>query len=176
MRILALATLVLLANSVVAESVFEKLERFYVGGGMNVVSANTTDVSGNDLNFSTLELHGGYKYNGFLGAEARVGFGLTDENFNNGTTIAETSLDYHASVYWRPETVNEIAKLYGLFGFSTVSISSDDESNSEGGLSYGGGVGFVFAEDWNLNFEYRLLLDNDTDEFSAFSANVDYRF
>lgn len=180
MRIMALATLIFLANSVMAESVFEKLDRFYVGGGVNFVSANTSDSNGDDLNFTTVELHGGYKYNGFLGGEARLGFGITDEEFDNGTISAETNIQYHASLYWRPETVNEIAKLYGLLGFSTISVSADngttDETNSEGGLSYGGGVGFVFQEDWNLNFEYRLILDKENNEFSAFSANVDYRF
>ncbi|WP_086933727.1 porin family protein [Agarilytica rhodophyticola] len=180
MRFLTLASLILLANSAAAESIFEKLDRFYVGGGVSFIDANTSDASGNDLNFTTLDLVGGYKYNGFLGVDARIGLGISDETSTIAGNEIETSTDYYASIYWRPETVNDRAKIYGLFGFSTISVSVDsaagDNSNSESGLSYGGGVGFVIEESWNLNFEYRMILDDDDNEFSTVSANVDYRF
>lgn len=180
MRFLTLASLILLANSAVAESIFEKLDKFHVGGGVSFIDANTSDASGNDLNFTTLDIVGGYKFNGFLGIDARIGLGLSDESSTIAGSEVKTSTDYYASLYWRPETANDIAKIYGLLGFSTISGSVDtatgDNSNTESGLSYGGGVGFVLQESWNLNFEYRLILDDDNNEFSAVSANVDYRF
>ncbi len=180
MRFLTAALLGLLANSALGQSFFDRIDKLYVGGGFNFIDAGGTDTDGNDANFTSFELQGGYKYNGFLAAEARVGFGLTDEDIATVAGDVETTIEYHASLYWRPETANEIAKIYGLLGFSTISVNADDgisdESESESGLSYGGGVGFVMQEDWNLNFEYRLILDKDDDEFRSFGATLDYRF
>jgi len=176
MRFLTLAALALAANAANAESMFENLDKFYVGGGVNFVDANTSDSAGNDIGFTTIEAVGGYKHNAYLGAELRLGVGTTDETITSGTSTVDTSIDYYASAYWRPESANEVAKLYGLLGFSTISISNGSDSDSESGFSYGAGVGFLLDENWNLNFEYRFLLDDKSNEFSALSANLDYRF
>lgn len=173
MRFLVLTILLPLTQSVMSESLFDRLDNFYAGGGINSIRSSTRNVSGNDGEFSSLELLGGYKYNGFLGAEARVGFGVEDEEFIAGV---DTSIDYHASLYWRAETANEIAKIYSLVGYSTVSVDAGGTSESESGLSIGAGVGFVFAETWNLNFEYRSLINADALDLRSVSANVDYRF
>ncbi|MFT5083136.1 MAG: opacity protein-like surface antigen [Lentisphaeria bacterium] len=118
--------------------------------------------------------------NGFLSFEGRLGLGTCDETATINDVISTSSMDYSGSIYWRPEWANERAKLYGLLGYSIVSVTNTtggtDSTNSESGLSYGGGAGFTFYEDWNLNFEYRWILNNDENEFSALGASVDYCF
>ncbi len=177
MRFLISMALVLLANTAIAQSVFDRLDKFYVGGGLTYIDANAQAADGESGEFTSAELIGGYKYNGYLGAELRFGKGLRSESFSAGI---ESSIEYYGSAHWRPETANEIAKIYGLIGYTSVSIEADrgssTSSTSESGISYGGGIGFTFDERWNLNFEYRTIIDTSALELNAFVVNVDYRF
>lgn len=205
MRTFALAALVLLAGPAMAQGKF-KLDGFYVGGGGAFIDSNlrddsSTDDESDDVSFSAIELISGYKINGFLSFEARLGTGLgkkdrttidpvldSDGNATvdaNGDPITltarlEDSIQYYGSVYWRPETANQTAKIYGLLGLTTISVkeesSAGSDSVSESGVSFGGGVGFRFDERWNLNFEYRSLINTGAFEFNTISANLDYRF
>lgn len=176
MRSLILAGLLVFANTSSAESFLDKLDNWYVGGGATLVDSNYQDLSNNNVEFSALDLLVGYKHSGYLGADLRVGLGLSDEYVNTGGGAQLTELDNYVSLYWRPETVNEVAKIYGLFGFSSVSTTIGDESESASGISYGGGVGFAMFDNWYLNFEYRTLIDNDDDHFESLGFNVDRRF
>ena len=182
MRFLISLALVMLANTALAQSVFDRLDKFYVGGGLTYIDANAAAADGESGEFTSTELIGGYKYSGYLGGEIRLGTGLRSESFVDRTNsqVFDGSIGYYGSVYWRPETANEVAKIYGLIGYTSISVdrqySSSSSSSSESGLSYGGGVGFTFDERWNLNFEYRTIIDTSTAEFTAVAANVDYRF
>lgn len=185
MRILVLIALVLTSNTALAQSIFQKLDRFYVGTTLTAIDGNMKNTDGVSAHFFTLEFNGGYKHSSWLGAEARVGLGITKETIPNpdydpvpppGTpaqpATVDVKVDHHASIYWRPETANPTAKLYGLLGATTMSVNS----NSRSGLSYGGGIGFKMYDHWNFNVEYRMLFSDENDDFNAFSAGVDYRF
>ncbi|MFL0805172.1 MAG: porin family protein [Agarilytica sp.] len=169
MRILLLAISFLAANSAVSGSKFDRLDKFYLGGGVSAidVGANGSDL---DLSYSSLEIIGGYKYSGFLSLDARLTLGN-----DSGDDSGDTKL-YTGSVYWRPETANEIAKTYGLLGFTAASIRDSDDSYSRSGFSYGAGIGFTITEAWNINFEVRKVLDHSDLDLETFSAHIDYRF
>ncbi len=177
MRFLISLALVMLANTALAQSVFDRLDKFYVGGGLTYIDANTVASDGESGELTSAELIGGYKYNGYLGAEIRLGTGMRSESFESGV---DSSIEYYASTYWRPETANEVAKIYGLIGFTTISVKAagggTSTSTTTSGISYGGGVGFTFDERWNLNLEYRSIVDSSDAELNAFAINVDYRF
>lgn len=172
---------------------------FYVGGNFAAVEFHDNsnfDADANDLTFRALEFVGGYKYSSALGAELRVGTNfdkreVTQEVEGGGTTntlYREYAIDHYESIYYRPELANEEAKLYGLLGYSQVKRSlasyntsggtfgNEDSSDTESGISYGVGVGFVVNTDFNINIEYRRLIDKDDYEISAASLGVDYRF
>ena len=157
-------------------------EGAYVGGGGIFVETNFQGLDTQDnINFSGFELQGGYKYDWYLGGEFRLGFGLFDDTFQSAEFGEVTSsLDNYQAIYYRLETTNEIAKLYFLAGFARVAVSSDfasgDQNESESGLSYGVGVGFL-SENllWTWNFEYRELLDDNEGKFSSFSITLDRR-
>lgn len=171
MRFLTLAVLLLATSSAFAGSKFDRLDKFYVGGSINSIDAKT-DVD-EDRGFFSTELIVGYKYNGFLGAEIRLGAGSEEDNGSGGSGSFTS-----ASFFWRPETSNSIAKIYGLIGFATVSVPETDleESGTQTGGALGGGFGFTFNEAWNLNFEYRYFINASDFEAKGFSVNVDYRF
>lgn len=179
MRTLAFTILCLFANITLAQSIFEKLDRFYVGANLTAIDGNMKNTDGVSAHFVTLELNGGFKQDPWwLGAEARVGLGINEQTIFNPNTgsgqpaTLDVRVDNHASIYWRPETANPVAKLYGLVGATSMTVDSESRS----GASYGGGVGFKAWENWNINVEYRLLFKDDNDDFNAFSFGVDYRF
>lgn len=181
MRILPILAISLLALPVAADN----LQGYYAGAGLNFIDGNTIDEEGNDTQFRALEFHGGYKYKSWLGGEARVGFGISSETYayldGTGNLMeADLSIDHYESIYYRAESANTTAKLYGLLGFSNVQTSSDvggeSSSASESGASYGFGIGFVMNEYANLNFEFLQLLNSGDAEFTTFSIGFDYRF
>ncbi len=181
MRYTLVLLLVLTSHWACAQSRFEKMEETFVGIGVGRLNTNL-EIGNDDLIFSSAELIVGYKKNSYLSVDARIGAGIATEEYiiPEGEPAAgesvELKISNYYSLYWRPESANEDAKFYGLFGFSSVSTDNNGESGSESGASYGAGIGFRLKEDWHLNFEYRWLLDTDLAEFSLFSANVDYRF
>lgn len=162
----------------------DNLKGFYAGAGLDFIDGNTTDAAGNNVDFRAVEFHGGYKHNSWLGGELRVGLGLSGENFavSNGTDVfdVDVSIDHFETLYYRAESTNAVAKLYGLLGYTNIQTSSKlgdaSVSASESGPSYGFGVGFVMNEDANLNFEYRQIINKDSAEFTALTVSFDYRF
>jgi opacity protein-like surface antigen len=133
-----------------------------------------------DARLETFELNAGFWFHPLLSAEVRAGTGLGDREAEVGTTPWELNLDYFTSVYWRPEWVNNGAKLYGLVGYSQVQLSADAPTQSielsDSGLSFGVGVGFTYQPDVKLNVEWKQLVDTDGFEISGFTAGLDYRF
>jgi opacity protein-like surface antigen len=169
---------------------------FYVGGGLSAIEFDDGSAFDNDLTFRTVELLGGYKYNSALGIELRAGTNWIKREViqtveGDGATHTlhrDFAIDHYESIYYRPELANEEAKLYGLLGYSQLKRSLDsynisggtfgsgESSDTESGLSYGVGIGFVINQDFNFNIEYRQLIDKQNYEITAASANVDYRF
>ncbi len=172
---------------------------FYLGGGGGIVSfedSSSVDADLNDIDLNAIELFGGYKYNSALGIELRVGTNFSEREISSEVEDAgvthglerEVSIDHYQSLYYRPELANEVAKLYGLIGYSQLEYSSttvnatggtfgvEDTSESESGFSYGVGIGFVINADFNINFEYRRLIDKKDYEVELAGINFDYRF
>lgn len=176
MRILPFAVIGLLSLPAAA---FD-LEGFYAGGNMNFIDAGITDAQNDDTTFRSTEGLVGYKYNGWVGGEFRLGIGTSDESYATSTGVEDVGIDHHETLYYRVESANDVAKLYGLIGFTNVQATTDNgtssTSSSETGMSYGAGIGFVASEVVNINFEYRVLLSKEDYDFSLFSLGFDYRF
>jgi len=178
MRILPFAVVGLL--SLPAAALDLDLDGFYAGGNLNYIDAGVSDAQNDDTTFRSIEALAGYKYNGWLGGEIRIGIGTSDESYATATGDYEVGIDHHESLYYRAESANDVAKLYGLLGFTSAQTSIDDgttsSSGSESGFSYGAGIGFVASEVVNVNFEYRVLLSKEDYDYSLFSIGFDYRF
>lgn len=185
-------------------AVADNTRGFYAGLGYNAAAfrdGTSFDKAESDFdgNFGGLELIGGYKYNSALGAELRIGMGLSDKGLNaeaiedgadpvTHTLDTELALDRYEALYYRPELVNEEAKLYALLGYARLKRSATttnagdstfgegETSVTESGFSYGVGIGFVVNQDLNLNFEYRRMNEGKVGDTEIAGINLDYRF
>jgi len=166
---------------------------FYIGAG----AASIEDIQDGVDNVSrirAIEIFGGYKYNAALGVELRLGNGQTTGTstayFDDQGALQRGSLERdigsYQSLYYKPELVNDEAKLYALIGYTHVSSSGKildstgalvrSSDNSESGLSYGLGVGFVINERFNINLEYKNICEEISGKPNLASINIDYRF
>jgi len=189
MKKLGLAVLGLLALPALADN----QQGFYAGiGGTSI--KDYQDGVNNLSRQGAVEFVGGYKYNDALGVDIRLGTGKTagtsDIYFDDQGTLQQGSLDRkinnYESIYYRPELVNDDAKLYALLGYTRVKSSVKiadangnsvkDVSNSATGFSYGIGVSFVMDEHFNINFEYRNICTDISGKPNMIGVNVDYRF
>lgn len=177
-----IASAILLAASASVQA--DNLRGWYVGGGPSYVDSGASSGDGGNVGFTAIDLYGGYKYSPYIGGEFRLGTGLGGDNGDveqNGATVnADYDLAYYASAYYRVESANQVAKLYGLLGVTTLGIDFDTPtqsgSNTETGISYGAGIAFVIDSRSNLNIEYRSLLNTSDAEFTSLGISYDFRF
>jgi opacity protein-like surface antigen len=203
MKKLCVIALSLLALPVLADN----SRGFYLGLGGSVIDDYQDGVD--DMsNIKAVEMLGGYKYNDALGVEIRFGKGKTTATSSYSLGIDskpsprnvysfEREIGNYTSIYYKPELVNEEAKLYGLFGYTigktsgssridlvednqgkwvTKSSTSKSSESSFSGFSYGIGVGFVINEQFNINLEYKNICNEISGKPNLASVNVDYRF
>ncbi len=189
MKKLCIIALSLLALPVLADN----NRGFYLGAGAAFIKDSQDGVD--DMSqIRAAEFFGGYKYNNALGIELRLGKGQTtgtsnlyfDDKGVLQSGSVEREIGNYTSLYYKPELVNDEAKLYALIGYTQVKTSgmvkdaagtkvrSTDTSAS--GFSYGLGVGFVINEHFNINFEYKNLSDEISGKPNLASVNLDYRF
>lgn len=172
MKKLLVAALSLAAASALADT--QSFEGFYVGGGISNIRNDW-----NSETFEPAEIFGGYKLNSFVGGEVRAGSSSGKQKIRN-----------FESVYYRTESANSVGKTYLLLGYTRVDLDTTAANFSLDGFSYGAGVGFVINDRFNLNLEYKVLVngkgtatlpdgtdvDNQKMKLSGVSATVDYRF
>ena len=176
--------------SVASGALADNRQGFYAGGGVGFIDSGVGTPDGGAVGFNALEFFGGYKLSPYVGGEVRLGFGLSDDKTTvsiNGVAQQEEvyEIPYTASLYYRVESANQVAKLYGLLGFSIVGIDATvttitgdrfGQDDNPTGLSYGGGIGFVVNPRANINIEYRTLLSDENYNFEIVSLTYDFRF
>lgn len=189
MKLFFAVLLSMISVSVTADNV----NGFYVGAG-----AGALDIQDEEFEIGrprTVEILGGYKYNNTWGGlELRMGKGISTGDgyttYEVGSATLEGDIEReignYYSVYYRPELINDEAKLYALLGYTqidyTESLLAADgtqvavSETSDSGASYGIGVGFVLNPRFNFNIEYRNIMDGITNKPNFISANIDYRF
>lgn len=173
MKKILIAALALSAATSYADN--SSFDGFYVGGGFSGIRN-----SWNDTNWVAGEIFGGYKLNSFVGGEMRVGK-------SSGGSSHFTNFE---SIYYRTESSNSVGKTYLLLGYTHADLESENGNFNFNGISYGAGVGFTISDHFNLNLEYKVLLDGDATHYlnkftrdegidvklSSIAATVDYRF
>ncbi len=186
--------LCILAISLLALPVLADNNRGFYAGIGGVTIKDEQDGVDNVSRIRGVELFGGYKYNAALGGELRIGSGLksgtsTSYADADGAILSgnlEREIDSYQSIYYKPELVNDEAKLYALLGYTHLSSSGKvtakdgtvvyDIDDSASGFSYGIGVGFVIDEHFNVNLEYRNICKEISNKPNLASINIDYRF
>lgn len=150
----------------------------------------------NEVGHPAIELVAGYKFSPWLGVDIRYGDATTERSLSAIPDIAnpaagrfEYRIDSYQSVYYRPEITNREAKLYLLLGYTQLDAQVEEfvadgggetrvnvVDYSESGLAYGIGAGWFVDDFFTINAEYRMLLDEDENEFSIITLGADYRF
>ena len=166
---------------------------FYLGLGGSSLK-DYQDGIDNVSRIRAVEVLGGYKYNNALGIELRLGSGKTtgtSTSYVDASGVVqsgslERELGSYQSIYYRPELVNDEAKLYALLGYTHLATTGKTlDSNgalvrsvdtSASGYSYGLGIGFVINEHFNINIEYKNISEEVSNKPNFASVNVDYRF
>lgn len=126
----------------------------------------------------------GYRHNDLFSLDVRLGFGtgersLTEENED---AFART-LSRYGSIYWRPEVVNPVAKVYMLLGYTYLEAEENSLVNkilSKGEFSasnptYGFGLAWFVNANTTFNVEYKVLVNDSSAEFSTLSVGLNYR-
>lgn len=185
------AALVLLASPALADN----NRGFYAGIGGGVVTGDDRTPY-DDAEMPVVEFTAGYKYNGLLGVEARLGAGLKDDRdissdyfldeqeADASLSEIEREVKTYTALYYRPEITNEVARLYGLFGYAELDTqvtrwqgNTDTQAeDSLSGTSYGLGMGWFVNKRLNFNIEYRQLVKTDNYRFETYTLQWDYRF
>ena len=163
MRVLVGAGLLVLP--VAALAINAEPAGFYTGVGAAQVVARGSGSGTDKPEWTAVEILGGYKQSPYAGLEARLGAGSSPDLLYGG-------------LYYRTESANDTAKTYLLLGYAGASVGDSEDDVSLSGFSYGAGVGFPVGDNFNINLEYRMLLDDSSEDInlSAFSLNLDYRF
>ena len=136
-----------------------------------------------DADLGVLAFKAGQEVNDNFAVEARLGFGVTDDELLGAVTV---DADYFWGLYVRGGYKIERTNLYALLGFAgeeaTLSMAGfPDESYDDTGLSYGLGVGVMVTDKIGLNFEYLVLPDIDVAglgdiEVDSFNLGVSFMF
>lgn len=146
----------------------------YVGANYAMLNI---DGDGVDVDLDSLVIKGGYQFNDWLSAEARVGFGIGDDTFRDGGASYKVKLDRLYGGYiaagW---PVNEMFYPYVIGGYTRaevkVSAFGVSATGKENSASIGIGANFNFGESMAFNVEFMSYFD-DTE---AFSLGLAYRF
>jgi opacity protein-like surface antigen len=172
MKKFLIAALALSAASAYADT--SSMRGFYLGGG-----ASSTKNDWDSTTFNPVEIFGGYKLNPYVGGEIRAG----------ASSGGDAKITNFESIYYRTESANSVGKTYLLLGYTHADIEAENGNYNFNGFSYGAGVGFIVNDYFNLNLEYKILLDGDGTHYidkineedteiklSSVSVTVDYRF
>lgn len=181
--ILASSVLVFMTTSG-AVTAQESSHQAYMGANYVFVTYEE-DGFADDVDLGALTAKVGAKFNPYVAAELRAGFGVADETASAYGVSGKIELDYLIGGYavFGLPTETPIYP-YIIVGYTkgelTASVSgpsgSASASASESDISYGVGANFSLRDNIQMNAEYMQYLDKDGAEISGLSIGVSYLF
>ncbi|MBY5993325.1 porin family protein [Ferrimonas balearica] len=146
----------------------------YFGGQLNYLDGDTGLGTVNPIGLTLL---GGYQFNPYLGLEARLGFGVSDDSITFMETDIDLELDhYYAGYLVGTLPISDWVSVYGLLGFAdaelTASALGQSESASENDFSYGLGLKLGGTENAAFTLEYVSLVE----DLDSLNLGFTYRF
>jgi opacity protein-like surface antigen len=148
----------------------------YLGAAIMEGTLEIDGVSG-DANPTALFIRGGYQFNPYIAAEARLGTGLDSDKFHDIKTEIEDFIGVYAKA-GLPTTIGLYP--YVALGYTKGELkasgrgfsSKDDESD----VSLGIGVDYAFDRNFSIGLEYMKYIDTSDYEVSGLSLGANYRF
>lgn len=172
--------LLLIALSTFAVSAHAWEPTFYLGGNLSS-SQFKADQAPSD-NFTVLSFEGvaGVNLFDFLAVEGRAGAGIGDDSVTNGANTSTVAIDYLASFYVKPYLANDKATLYGLIGYTSVGVDTNDPSLSSedtaDGLGYGVGFTYHISPEMDFIMEWKTAVNADEFDISGGTVGLTYSF
>lgn len=154
----------------------EPLPGPYIGAAIMEGTLEIDGVSG-DANPTALFVRGGYQFNPYIAAEARLGTGLDSDKFHGIKTEIEDFIGIYAKA-GVPTTIGLYP--YALVGYTKGELKAsgrgfsnkDDESD----VSIGVGVDYAFDRNFSIGLEYVKYIDTSDYEVSGLSFGANYKF
>ncbi len=180
---------------VVEPIVEESTGAFYLGlayGWQTLESENTSFfadgsfATSDDVDYGSIMLQAGYKFNDYVAIEGRYWIGLDEDEIFN-TQNANIELDSWG-IYVKPMyPVTEEFTIYGLLGYADTSVDYTlnigggvytpyNDAGNVDGFSWGIGADYAFGENWSVFLDYVVLYDDDNDYISVagIDSNIDH--
>lgn len=172
-NLVAIAAVCAIASSPLAV----QSEGFYLGGQYALTDVEFTfDGEGSaDWEPTSLILRGGVHASDYVQLEARLGFGLSDDE----TLGISAEVEQIVGVYGKISLPNELSP-YIIFGYSDIELEIDGVSDDDNDFSYGIGLDFYVSENSAVNVEYMNYYDDSEDggsvEITAIGIGFTYKF
>jgi opacity protein-like surface antigen len=123
----------------------------------------------------------GTSFNENFSAEARIGFGLTDDTVAFLGEDVDIQLNNFFGAYFKGGArLTEVFYPYAIIGYTRgemeASVFGASISESESDVSFGLGADFTVTDGMTFNLEYMNYFDKDGAELSGFSLGFISRF
>lgn len=170
------AAIVIGATLAIPAMAADPLPGIYVGADYMQGTFEVDGIDG-DANPSALFVRGGYQFNPYFAAEARVGTGLDSDDFHG----FKTEIENFVGIYAKLGLPTEI----GLYPYVIAGVTdgevkvsgrgiSDTEDDND--ISLGIGLQYVVDRNWAVGVEYMKYMDTDDFEISGLSIGATYKF
>jgi len=133
----------------------------YVSGGLHHWSSDDSSAEGLKIRF-------GQQLNTFVGAE--VNFAVWGED-----SATQTSLDRLFGLYGKFVLPLDMFNPYAKLGMTSVSLKTEEETNSEFEISYGLGAEINVTSSFFIDLEYMVYSDTEELELDAFTLGIGYK-
>lgn len=176
-------TIVPLVAPVIIENDDETADGLYVGLAYTHMShdldfrGSTTNV---ELDYHTIMINLGYKFNPYIAIEGRYHVSLEDNDMDDYTENSDITI---LSLYVKPMyPISPEMDIYALLGYSMTDASNDSKVTSvdESAFSWGAGASYVMTEDFTLFADYTQYYNDTLNNFDhvidSFNLGVTYTF
>ena len=157
-------------NTIITESkvieVVEDISAFYIGIGASYLNLkdNTTDESLTSLG-ATAQI--GYRYNSYIGVEARYTQNVGDVDYDKGNTGFANNPNYpttasNIAIYLKPQYTLGDFTLYGLIGYGMVQytdLPTGTKDRTESAFQWGIGAEYLIMDNISIFADYSRLYD-----------------
>ncbi len=183
---------------VIVEEVVVPDAGFYLGlaygwQGLEVYNDMYTDVDTLDIDFGSVMVNAGYKFNSYIAVEGRYWFGLSSDDLLawQNDLPADMTVDSWGIFIKPMYPVSDTFNIYALIGYASTDVTFDLpagyslETDSADAFAWGLGASYAFTENISMFVDYTQLLNNEdvaagneVIDFTLDTVNigVNYRF
>ncbi|MFK5976360.1 MAG: porin family protein [Sulfurovum sp.] len=170
-------------NTMITESkvieIVEDTSAFYIGVGASYFNLkdSTTEESFTSLGAM---LQVGYKYNNYIGIEARYTQSVGDVAYDKGNTLATNISNYpttasNIAIYLKPQYPLGDFSLYGLLGYGMVQytdLPTGTKDRQESSFQWGLGAEYLVMDNISIFADYSRLYDGTGFDGHVPNSNV----